>query len=141
MYSKIIVFFYFLFQVVILPLLESKIPKALATHKEEPEPILLWAMKSLVKLQSLNCNILSRLLESRSRYSVLVDSLLSACTSKNSSFQTELGYASYATLGALTMAEVAHFSDADDKVMILNILSVLAFWVEMHLDLFIMCLN
>ena len=76
-------------------------------------------MNSLVKLQALNCNILSRLLESRARYQTLVDSLLSACTSTPSSFQTELGYASYVTLGALTMAEVAHFSNADDKVIYL----------------------
>ena len=74
-------------------------------------------MNSLVKLQALNCNILSRLLESRARYQTLVDSLLSACTSTPSSFQTELGYASYVTLGALTMAEVAHFSNTDIKVI------------------------
>ena len=100
-------------------MLEAKLSKVLATIEDEPEPTLLWAMNSLVKLQALNCNILSRLLESRARYQTLVDSLLSACTSTPSSFQTELGYASYVTLGALTMAEVAHFSNADDKVIFL----------------------
>ena len=100
-------------------MLEAKLSKVLATIEDEPEPTLLWAMNSLVKLQALNCDILSRLLESRARYQTLVDSLLSACTSTPSSFQTELGYASYVTLGALTMAEVAHFSNADDKVIFL----------------------
>ena len=98
-------------------MLEAKLSKVLATIEDEPEPTLLWAMNSLVKLQALNCNILSRLLESRARYQTLVDSLLSACTSTPSSFQTELGYASYVTLGALTMAEVAHFSNTDNKVI------------------------
>ena len=105
-----------LFAGVVLPLLEAKVSKISQTPTDEAEPVLLWALKALVKLQSLNCNLMSRLLESRARYLTLVDSLLSACTSSPVSFHTEVGYAVYRCLQALAMAEVNYFSDVGGKV-------------------------
>ena len=107
-----------LFAGVVLPLLEAKVSKISQTPTDEAEPILLWALKALVTLQSLNCNLMSRLLESRARYLTLIDSLSSACTSSPVSFHTEVGYAVYRCLGALAMAEVNYFSDAGGKVII-----------------------